>query len=138
MRKLDLAAAEIDLDAITLVDFVRRDQRGAFERVGNARPEAAEHAEIGLALGGELVALGGVVEDFCAALESLGAKTVLGMEMGEGQDQLALPPASSSRGCQHLLAIRRPHAGVDDERGLAAEHDADVGHQRARGRSGMT
>ena len=67
--------------------------------------------------------------DLRRAFENLRAEAMLGMEVGERQNQA--PPAGELLGAiEHLLSIDRPHAGVDDQRGIVADNDPDIRHER--------
>lgn len=54
---------------------------------------------------------------------------MLGVGVGSGQHQLALA-GDGAGGGEHVAARFGRDAAVDDEHGVVAFHDADVGHQR--------
>src|SRR5277367_2437454 len=93
------------------------------------RAEGLEHADIAFALCLQFVPLRPVVVNLRGTFEHLRAKAVLRMEMGERQHQRTLA-GNLLRRFEYLLAIGGSHAGVDDERGVAAENDPDVRHER--------
>jgi hypothetical protein len=76
----------------------------------------------------ELVELGAVVDDRHVA-ERLRAEAVLRVEVRDREDELAAACELLGRG-PHASAVRRPHARVDDERLVVAEHHPDVRHER--------
>lgn len=78
-----------------------------------------------------------IVEDLGLTLEWLRTIAVLGMKMGECQDQLAGAGQAPHR-LEHSPAVARAHARIHHQRGMAAEYDADVGYTSGTRWSGIT
>ncbi len=127
--QFDGAASEINRAQRAVINLIGGYKLRALERRGNMGAEGPEHANVAFALALEFVALRPVVVDLCRALENLRAETVLGMEMREREHQRPLSGDPLCR-IQHLLAVGRTHAGVDHQRRVVADDDADVRHQR--------
>jgi hypothetical protein len=70
-------------------------------------------------------------DEFRFLRESMRTHVVLGMHVGRDDvDRFARGHLGDFT--QHSFAIARAHAGVDDQHGFLADHDADVGDQRRR------
>ena len=76
----------------------------------------------------ELVELGAVVCDAGVAAKWLDTPSVLGVEVGGGQDESAVCERAGLG--QYALPVLSPEAGVDDQRCVPADEDADIRDQR--------
>ena len=84
----------------------------------------------------KLVPLCGVVDDQRLVLEHLRTEAVLGVEVGQRQDQRPVTGEGSGV-LQHAAAVDGPHARVDDERGPAPRTIPTLGTSGTRP-SGIT
>ena len=125
---LDDDAAEIEADRAAVAN-VRSDELDALEQRHDVGCPLAKELRVGLALLLEFRPLCLVVDDRRMVGEHVGAVSVLGVKMGERQEQ-RLAAAESPRLVEHVLGVLGAEAGVDDQCRPGADDDPDVGDHR--------
>ncbi len=76
----------------------------------------------------QFVCLSGIGNDGGVTFEGLSAEGMFWMKVGTGEQQWLL---SGHLHCfvEHPFAIFSPHAAINDEHGVCADHDPNIGHQ---------
>jgi hypothetical protein len=132
--ELDRPPAQVQRGAVAFVDIVGRGHLDLVEEVSPVGREdiAAEPLQELLPGTRQVIALELVVVDPGLAFERLRAEGVLGVRVGDRQDQVALT-RDRPRGLQHAVAGVVGQPGVDHEHRLAPLHEANVRHKKDPG-----
>ena len=124
-------AAEVD-GGLVIKRHIRRTQDSARQQLLVFRRSAAEHVDHFLPMLFHLLLLHRIADEDGPGRETRLAGCVLGVEVGGGKKQLGVVGRQLGRHPRDGRSISRPHAGIHNQRGPAADHDRNVGktHQR--------